>query len=93
MSQQQPKEDEEDDDEEQGEEFEFEDSADEERPPGDVEGVGPVGPVGPDETSGAGDGGKLPGTSPPAGQGGVPGGDVASVSTAGSASFPRTCAE
>lgn len=98
MSQQPPKEDEEEEDEEQGEEFVFEDSADEEKLQEDSKGVGPdsARPVQLSKKEGSvtSDGvsqtvtdstQQLPGSLPPAGKEEIPTKDV--TSTAGTFAY------
>lgn len=84
ISQQPPKEDEEEEDEEQGEEFVFEDSAEEDKLQADSKGISSV-QRSTQEDSGTGsqDTSQLPKSSPPAGQEDVPNKDVASTSTEG----------
>lgn len=108
MSQQPPKEDEEEEDEEQGEEFTFEDSADEEKLQDDGKGISSHSVQLPkkagSETSeiASGRGTQLDCTQlaalPPAGQEGIPTEDVASTPTAGNTFsaviiFLKLCAE
>ncbi|KAG7226722.1 hypothetical protein INR49_014070, partial [Caranx melampygus] len=82
ISQQPPKEDEEEEDEEQGEEFAFEDSAEEEKLQADSKGISSV-QVSAKEDSGtvSQDTSQLPKSSPPAGQEDTPNKDGASSST------------
>lgn len=85
MSQQPPKEDEEEEDEEQGEEFTFEDSADEDNVQEDRKGISSRS-VQSTEKAGSEtlEGASRLGASPPPGrEGGIPTGDVAPIPTAG----------